>query len=321
MDIVKTNEAPSKLYAMQLKLRPIESGTLMPFSGELVHGAWLKWIGSYAPDIAAWLHDGNRRRLFTCSSLQFPIPAHKMRPAERDNIHLPVNPTRPCTIRITLLLGDLFALFYDSLMQFNNANLDVPFIKLGKRTFLLEEVLLNNDDVAGWTGFTSFTELVEAVKPHNQRLEQDSFTLDFASLTTFNRSGRTMSGEQSSYYARFPLPLYVFPGLARRWQELAPPELIDLVQRDQIEQYLQQDGLVIEDYDLMPHSVHFVNHQQRGFIGSCTYRLRGNDPVTGPSPLNVQKQILLLARLAFYTGVGYKPAMGMGQCRYRAGQR
>jgi CRISPR-associated endoribonuclease Cas6 len=322
IDIATTNEAPSRLYALLLRLRPLEHGTLMPFSGELVHGAWLNWIRSYAPEVATWLHDGNRRRLFTCSSLQFPLPVRKLRDAERENIHLPVDPTRPCAIRITLLLGDLFPLFYDSLIQFNSStdiDTQAPFIKLGKRTFLLEEVLLSNDDPTGWTGFTSFTDLVAAVQGTDQQ-RQEYFTLEFASLTTFNRSGRT-GGEQSNYYARLPLPHYVFLGLARRWQELAPPEMADLVQRDLIEQYIQDEGLVIDDYDLRPHVVRFVNHPQRGFIGTCTYRLRGSALTDTNSPLTVQQQILLLARLAFYTGVGYKPAMGMGQCRFLPGRR
>src|SRR6266567_9517542 len=70
--------APTKLYALLLKLRPLERGTLMPFSGELVHGAFLHWLQNPAPDVATWLHDGNKRRLFTCSSLQFPLPAQRM---------------------------------------------------------------------------------------------------------------------------------------------------------------------------------------------------------------------------------------------------
>ncbi len=35
----------------------------------------------------------------------------------------------------------------------------------------------------------------------------------------------------------------------------------------------------------------------------------------GCSPMPVKQQILLLARLAFYCGIGYKTAMGMGQVR------
>ena len=57
MNSSASSTAPSTLYAIILKLRPQQHGTLMPFSGELVHGAWLKWLGTAAPDVAAWLHD------------------------------------------------------------------------------------------------------------------------------------------------------------------------------------------------------------------------------------------------------------------------
>src|SRR5438067_8485940 len=136
--------APAKLYAFLLKLRPIQEGTLMPFSGELVHAAWLDWLRAAAPDVANWLHEGNKRRLFTCSSLQFPLPAVRMQQAEQDNVHLPLDPEKTYTVRITLLLSELFPLFYNSLMHFNMNELGTkksPFLKIGKQSFLLEEVL------------------------------------------------------------------------------------------------------------------------------------------------------------------------------------
>src|SRR6202011_5285324 len=92
MNIPLSSATPAKLYAFLLKLRPISEGTLMPFSGELVHAAWLDWLGTAAPDVATWLHEGNKRRLFTCSSLQFPISVPGLRNAERENVHLPVDP-------------------------------------------------------------------------------------------------------------------------------------------------------------------------------------------------------------------------------------
>jgi hypothetical protein len=94
----------------------------MPFSGELVHAAWLSWIRVASPDVAATLHQGNKRHLFTCSSLQFPFTAAKMRQVERDNIHIPLDPLKTYTIRLTLLLGELFPLFYETLMQFSKVD-------------------------------------------------------------------------------------------------------------------------------------------------------------------------------------------------------
>ncbi len=289
---------PAKLYAFHLKLRPIQEGTLMPFSGELVHAAWLDWLGSAAPDVATSLHEGNKRRLFTCSSLQFPLPQEKMLEVERRNVHWPLSPEKTYTIRITLLLGELFPLFYKALTDFKlvtSGKSKPPFIRLGKQSLLLEEVVLENGDTSGWTGFTSFAAMVENVRIRKMgRVEPLQF--EFASLTTFSR-GNANNKEYGNFSALLPLPNYIFPYLAKRWQDLAPPELAHLVQRESIEQYIHDEGVIIADYDLKPHSVKFTTHWQQGFIGSCKYHLRGPDDLpTGESPLTVRQQIMLLGR-------------------------
>ncbi|HEU5226295.1 MAG TPA: CRISPR system precrRNA processing endoribonuclease RAMP protein Cas6 [Ktedonobacteraceae bacterium] len=309
---------PTKLYALFLKLRPLQQGTLMPFSGEMVHGAFLRWLRAAAPDVADWLHDGQKRRLFTCSSLHFSRPMHTSLRAERENIHLPLDPRRTYTVRLTLLMGDLFPLFHQALMQFNSAEVKghkPPFMQLGKQLFLLEEVVLANDEPSGWTGFTSLTNLIE--KAHQQPMGSNAFfTLEFASLTTFSRgSNKTGYG---TYQVMFPQPEYVFHNLMRRWEDVAPPELAPLIQKERLEQYLLEDGMIVIDYDLTAHHVHFTTHRQRGFIGTCTYQLRGpNEQPTPEAPLTVKQQFYLLAQLAFYTSVGYKTAMGLGQVRLK----
>ena len=308
---------PTKLYALLLKLRPLERGTLTPFSGELVHGAWLNWLRETAPDVARQLHEGNRRRPFTCSSLQFPFTNEHVLKAQRENVHLPLDPQKTYTVRLTLLHGELFLLFYTMMMGKNEritGTNPYPFIQIGKQSFLLEEVIANSEDTSGWTGFTTCEEMVEQVKTkhllHVQPLE-----LDFASLTTFSRRhhSKKLHGD---HYARLPLPSYVFDGLASRWQEIAPPTLTHVIQRERIEAYIENEGVIIDDYQLQTHSAHFAQHTQPGFVGTCRYLLRGpDDPRTAEEPLTLRRQILLLSWLAFYTGVGYKPTMGMGQTR------
>jgi len=317
IDPPNTSTAPARLYAILLKLRPLQYGTLMPFSGEFVHAALLNWLGSAAPDVAAWLHEGNKRRLFTCSSLQFPWPVAKMREAEGKNVHLPLDPEKTYPVRITLLLGELFPLVYDALMRFNATRSEQqkpPFMQLGKQAFLLEEVIVEPGDASGWADCTSFARLVNWAR--TLRLGRvETLELEFASLTTFNR-GNKGSTVYGGHHALLPLPQYIFPGLARRWQELAPSELADMVQKEAVERYVENDGMVINDYALQPHQVCFAHHAQRGFVGSCQYHLRGPDEATtAEAPLTVRQQILLLARLAFYCGIGYKTAMGMGQVK------
>ncbi|MBO0793458.1 MAG: CRISPR system precrRNA processing endoribonuclease RAMP protein Cas6, partial [Ktedonobacteraceae bacterium] len=269
-----------------------------------------------APEVANWLHEGQKRRLFTCSSLHFSQPMRPHLRAEREHIHLPLDPQKTYTVRLTLLLGKLFPLFHEALTQFHAARIGAgapPFLQLGKQLFLLEEVHLSNDDHTGWTGFTSLHTLVEQAR-QVQFGALGTLTLDFASLTTFNRGHRKIG--HGSHQVMLPLPQFVFQNLARRWEDIAPPELTNVIQQERLEQYLQEDGVIIVDYDLKAHHVHFTTHQQRGFVGSCTYQLRSPDEQTSPqAPLTLRQQVYLLALLAFYSGVGYKTAMGLGQTR------
>ncbi len=315
MDTSLSNIPSDTLYALNLTLRPLERGTLMPFSGELVHNGWLDWIRGFAPNVATWLHDGNKHRLFTCSSLQFPLSPLRIHDAERSNIHMQIDPTKTYTARITLLLNELFPLFHNALLQFNMEEIGSrrqPFMQLGKQVFLLEEVSMEN--ASDWTGISSFSKLVDSAR-ELQTSSKPLLTLEFNSLTTFNNNS-IKPKTSNNYYARLPLPLYIFPSLARRWQELAPAEFAHLIHKERIEQYIQDDGIIIDDYELRAHQVRFINHQQRGFFGTCVYCLQEENKVnTEVATLSLHQQIFLLARLAFYTGVGYKPAIGMGQCR------
>jgi CRISPR-associated endoribonuclease Cas6 len=316
MEVPFPPTGPAKLYALTLKLRPLQYGTLMAFSGELVHGAFLRWLRNAAPEVVSWLHEGNKRRLFTCSSLCFPYTEARQMDVERRNVHLPLEPEQTYTIRLTLLLGELFPLFHRALVDFSTRQTHghrPPFMQLGKQLFLLEEVMITNDENASWTGFTTISNLVEqarALPPGRASV----LTLEFASLTTFNR-GNNKTG-YGTHQVMLPLPQFVFQNLARRWQDVAPPEMAGLVQSERLEQYLQEDGVIIVDYALKAHHVHFTTHEQRGFVGSCTYQVRNSDETPdAETPLTLRQQVHLLASLAFYSGIGYKTAMGLGRAR------
>src|SRR5258708_11528481 len=139
-------------------------------------------------------------------------------------------------------------------------------MRLDKKMLFLEEFILENNDETGWTVFPSLAEMFEKIQVKKLGAGEP-LKLEFASLTTFSR-GSQKNTEYGNHYARLPLPQYVFPYLAKRWQELAPPELAHLVQREQIEQYAHEEGIIITDYDLKPHIVKFNTHWQQGFI--CT---------------------------------------------------
>jgi hypothetical protein len=168
MDIISpASSLPARLYSFFLTLRPLQPGSLMAFNGELVHAAWLEWMRTADPEIASWLHEGSKRRLFTCSSLLFPYPSTRMRDAERRNVHIPLTPEQAYQVRVTLLHGELFPLFHHALTTITG-NTDetastskTPFMQLGKQQFALEGVVVNaSDDPTGWTGWTSLADLV-----------------------------------------------------------------------------------------------------------------------------------------------------------------
>ncbi|MBO0783877.1 MAG: hypothetical protein J2P37_34150, partial [Ktedonobacteraceae bacterium] len=141
------NPTSTRLYSLLIRLRPLQRGTLMPFSGELIHGSWLNWIRDIAPEVSALVHEGNKRRYFTCSSLQFPINDEGLYNAQRKNIHLPLDPTKTYTIRLTVLRDELYQLFYHALTTFapqtfsDTSSTRYPFMSIGKQTFLLEEII------------------------------------------------------------------------------------------------------------------------------------------------------------------------------------
>jgi CRISPR-associated endoribonuclease Cas6 len=307
------------MYALLLKLRPLTKGTLMPFSGELVHGAWIRWLREISPEVAQHLHNGGKRRLFTCSSVQFPFPQERLLQAQKENVHLPLDGRQSYTIRITLLSGYLFPLLYEMIITMNEGNLfpERTVIEIGKQRFVLDAMISSPEDASGWTGYTSYEELV-ALAQRQRFPVAHAFSLEFASLTTFHRL-QTIEKKYGAYYAQLPLPHYIFPGLAKRWHELAPPELASFIQKERIETYIAEEGIIIDDYQMQTHRVHFSEYMQRGFIGTCRYLMRGPDEApTAESPLTIRQQMQLLAWFAFYTGVGYKTTMGMGQTRLGA---
>ncbi|HEY0752699.1 MAG TPA: CRISPR system precrRNA processing endoribonuclease RAMP protein Cas6 [Ktedonobacteraceae bacterium] len=329
MELAHISAHAARLYALQLRLRPVQHGTLMPFSGEMVHGAFLRWLRDAAPDVVSWLHEGQKRRFFTCSSLQFNRPAPALLRAERENIHLPLDPRETYTVRLTLLLSDLFPLLSEALAPFQGArqasgaagaladarwqNKPAPSLQFGKQHCLLEDVILANQQAASWTGFTSLEQLVEQARQKTFE-RQSTLTLEFSSLTAFSR-GSSRDG-YGTFPIMLPLPELVFQNLLRRWEDIAPPALVGLLEKERLERYLQEDGVIIVDYDLKAHHVHFTTHEQRGFLGACTYQLRGpDDRPTTETSLTPRQQIYLLAQLAFYTGIGYKTTMGLGQSR------
>ncbi|MFL5625397.1 MAG: CRISPR system precrRNA processing endoribonuclease RAMP protein Cas6 [Ktedonobacteraceae bacterium] len=98
----------------------------------------------------------------------------------------------------------------------------------------------------------------------------------------------------------FPEPPLLFSHLFSRWQELAGPPL----PCDE-KNLVHASGCMISDYRLYTVPVKKMEHPLIGYLGwlECEYRTRNTATIVS---LNA------LARLAFFTGIGYLAGQGMG---------
>jgi CRISPR-associated endoribonuclease Cas6 len=113
-----------------------------------------------------------------------------------------------------------------------------------------------------------------------------SITLEFLSPTSF---------KQEQHIQPFPLPHSVFGSLLKRWNTFAPQDLAL--------PKIQWDGWVAA-YDLKTKAVRMEGGPQIGSVGWVKYHF--------PNPEQA-RIATILTHFAYFSGVGRKTAMGMGQ--------
>lgn len=178
--------------------------------------------------------------------------------------------------RIGLLDGSLIEPLLSGLAKWG----DQPF-SLAKCPFVFRSInMLPGTDP--WVGSSDYALLAKTPTT------LDDLALKLLSPTSFKLN--TGQGIQP-----FPLPEAVFGNLHRRWKVFAPEEL----------QFprLQWSGFV-SDYDLKTQKWRMENSVEIGAVGWVRYRF--------PDPEQA-RIATILAHFAFFSGVGRKTAMGMGQ--------
>jgi len=109
------------------------------------------------------------------------------------------------------------------------------------------------------------------------------------------RGGRIMS--------LLPDPATLFSGLAWKWLSVGGEPL-----PDRFSEYISSGGYVVSSLQLRTVTARLPDRTQIGFLGSVSYTCRHSDQAC-ISAIN------RLARLAFFTGVGYQVSRGMGSVR------
>jgi CRISPR-associated endoribonuclease Cas6 len=325
------------LYSTVVKLIAMQDGSVPATQGRLAHAAFLDIIRAVDPDLAAALHASRGRKPFTVSPL-YGLP----RPQEGQ---VAVRRGRMAWLRFTLLGGELFATFTrrflttpsPTLATFpplagrrarghlvplqggggkedtlkGETNLETfqpsnrprgggPTIRMGTLDFAVSEVLTTPGSHA-WAGYTPLSALERTWGERRLDAAARNIGLRFASPTVFSRGTRDGLGK---WMEPFPSPALLFGSLAAAWNQVSPRP----VDKSAVRAYAEET-VVVGLYHMSSRMVRYWGQPQIGAVGRVSYLLKDRRDQGMIRTLNC------LADFAFYSGVGYKTTMGMGQAR------
>jgi len=277
------------VYSIVVLLTPLEETRVQATVGGQAHAAFLSTVRAADPALAGALHMPNMpTRPFTVSALQGVPPA-------RDG-WVQLSPEQTYWLRFTVLYPPIYQRFMARFLESEGR----PVIRLGQARLLIREILVTPGSHR-WAGYSSWPELVSEARP------VEEVALEFASPTAFS-FGQKAWGKK---IVVLPEPELVFGSLVRSWNLLAPERLG--LDRRELMGYVEEHVVVKRIEGLRTQMLRFRRALQVGFVGRVMYGLMGEDR-------QMRCQLDALSGLAFYSGVGMKTSMGMGQVR-RGGVR
>jgi CRISPR-associated endoribonuclease Cas6 len=273
------------LYALVIKLTAVNGGSVRQTQGRLAHAAFLAILDSVDPTLTQALHDYGGRKPFTIA------PLHGFGRSRNGSITIRAGDSgflRIC-LHAPLLFQTFISYFLDNFRQ--------STITLGAVQFVVTEILTTPHSHE-WAGVNSVADLWTHWETNDA---PHTLALDFTSATAF--SIRNPNAKHRLQHV-LPDPYFVFGELAGYWDRLA-----DYVSQDAVRVF-SAENIAIARHDIKTKMVDFGrNRKQVGFVGQVRYEIlnASNQPML--------RHIHRLADLAFYTGVGSKTTMGMGQVR------
>jgi len=272
------------LYSIVLKLAPTREATVRATMGHQAHAAFLRTVRDADPVLAEVLHLPDMpSRPFTVSPLLGVGRAHDRQ--------IRLCPEQEYFLRFTVLYPPIFERFMARFLQGEGR----PVIRLGKALLLIKEILTTPGSHPR-AGYTSWAQLANQARP------DPDIALEFTSPTAFGFGQK----EWGKHVVVLPEPRLVFGSLARSWNDLAPPPL--QLDRKALLIYVKEHAVVKRLDGLRTQMLRFGRAPQVGFVGQVTYGLMAENAAA-------RCQLNALADFAFYSGVGMKTTMGMGQTR------
>ncbi len=270
------------LHAIVVNLIATHDGRVPLTQGALAHAAFFDLVAAADPDLAARLHDSGARQPFTLS------PLHGL-PEQADAAGYRVRAGMRATLRLTLLDPALFTAFLKRLLT---AGPDLQ-LRLGDVTFAVEGAL-GAPGSHPWAGYTTAGDLRKAAGAE-QRIR-----MLFASPAAVSLGEK---GAAKQRMILIPIPQYVFASLRGTWNRLTGDEI-----PIGFEAWVADCVFVREVRNWQTAVYQLKRGTYPGGHGDVTFE------ALDPAPTFL-RMLNLLADFAFYSGVGTKTTMGMGQVR------
>ncbi len=278
------------LYSTVVKLTATQNGSLPATNGDLAHGAFFNILKSVDPTLSDAIHAARPRKPFTISPLQGLPRSHKGQ--------ISIKQGQSAWLRFTLLDAQLFAALTQYLLSSTQT---WPMIRLGKLNFTITE-MLTTPGSHSWAGYTTITTLKEKWQPDLACSSSRKIGLEFSSGMMFSRSSN--KNGMGKFQEYLPIPAMVFGSIAAMWNDHTGLRL----DKRTIREYVKET-VVVSAYKMETRLFYYERNPQIGAIGRVTYQLKDKNNQEMMQTLN------LLADFAFYSGVGAKTTMGMGQVR------
>lgn len=287
---------------MQLRLHPLASGSVEANAGPQLQGAFLDLVRQADPTLADELHIPDRRRPYTLGMLQ---GFHHLRPEQQAEAldrgqTLAVHPGQVYWLRITTLDAAIFDSFVRALLL----KAQSLVFRIGQANFAVSRLITQPEEAEqehAQVASSSFAELYLLEEA------RECYRFAFSTPTVFSLGKKSWG----KYLHLFPEPASVFDSLACQWENFAPVDL-RLERHNLTPRGIKcwcEEYVVVSDYALTTSHLHAKRFGQIGFQGTITYDVKGNRKSSEARWLST------LARFAFFSGVGYKTTMGMGQAR------
>lgn len=274
----------SELASIIFTLTASAATSVPHYSARVLHASFLRWLERDHPELVAHLHDENHPRPYTLSNLQGELALQ----GERMRIE--------AGAKLWFRLTAMEEFFLQCVLA------SIEKHKTGPQPDdrrLVPGPVYHSVDQHPWADLSSFAQLAQAVacEGSTQPLRQH-VTLRFHSPTCFIENKQALP---------LPVPRYVFGYLTNKWQLASPFALpVEEVQHFVESIHLSHAKIETEQVDLQ-------KYQRTGFTGEARFALH---PAL---PENYRQALHLLAKFAFFSGVGSHTTMGMGQTVQGAG--